>query len=380
MRQTHTAGERLFVDYAGQTAPVVDEETGEVRPAQIFVAVLGCSNYTYVEATWTQSLPDWTGSHARAFTFFGGCPALVVPDNLASGVSYACFYEPTLNHTYQDLLTHYGTACLPARVRRPRDKAKVETGVLYVERFILARLRNQTFFSLAELNAALAALVGELNERGFQKLPGSRRTEFALLDRPMLRPLPPTPWVYAEWRRAKVGIDYHVDVLGHYYSVPYQLIPQTLDVRVTQTTVEVFRRGRRVASHLRSYRRGGHTTVPEHMPAAHRAYADWTPERFGRWAAETGPETAALVTQILETRPHPQQGFRSCLGLLRLGTRYSPERLEAASARAFALGACSYQSVKSILAAGLDHEPLPTPPPPQLMLVHENLRGPDYYR
>lgn len=379
MRQDHKAGEKLFVDYAGDTVPVVCEETGEVTEAQIFVAVLGASSYTYAEATWTQGLPDWTGAHVRAFSFIGGVPELVVCDNTRSGVSHSCRYEPELNPTYQELLSHYGCACVPARVRHPRDKAKVEVGVKFVEGYLLARLRKQTFFSLAELNSAIAGLLVRLNDEPFQKLPGSRRSEFECVDRPALLPLPAGTWVYAEWQKARVGPDYHVEVRGHYYSVPYQLVREQLDVRLTAATIECFLRGRRVASHLRSMRQGRHTTLPAHMPRAHREYAEWTPERLVAWARETGPETARLVEAIMASRPHPQQGFRSCLGLLALGKTYGGERLEAACRRALLIRGLSYKSVKSILAAGLDCEPLPAERPVQLALVHENIRGPEYY-
>jgi len=379
MRQDHKAGEKLFVDYAGDTVPVVSEETGEIRGAQIFVAVLGASNYTYAEATWTQDLADWTGSHVRAFTYFQGVTTLVVPDNIRTGISHACRYEPELNPTYQEMLAHYGCGCLPARVRRPRDKAKVEVGVKFVQEYILARLRNRTFFSLVELNTAISALLEKLNHEPFQKLPGCRRSEFDSVDRPALLPLPLTPWVFAEWQKAKVGPDYHVEVRGHYYSVPYRLVREKLDVRVTASTVECFLRGRRVASHPRSFRQARHTTTPEHMPRAHREYLEWTPARLVAWAKKTGPETAHLVEEIMASRPHPQQGFRSCLGLLSLGRTYGPERLEAACRRALLIRGLSYKSVKSILASGLEDRPLPAPKPTQLALSHENIRGADYY-
>jgi len=379
MRQDHKAGEKLFVDYAGQTVPLIDAESGEVSEAQIFVAVLGASNYTYAEATRSQGLADWTASHARAFSFLGGVPELVICDNLKAGVGSAHRYEPEINPTYQELLAHYGCACLPARVARPRDKAKVENGVKYVETYMLARLRGHTFFTLVELNAALAAVLTGLNEKPFQKLPGSRRSQFLALEQPRLAPLPASPWVFAEWLRVKVGIDYHVEVRGHYYSVPYQLVSERLDVRLTAATVECLRGGKRVASHLRSARRGGHTTVAAHMPRAHRAYAEWTPQRLVRWAEETGPETARLVAAIMAARAHPQQGFRSCLGLLGLGKRYGAARLEAACGRALLVGGTSYKSVRSILAAGLDQQEPPAAPPRQLALEHENIRGPHYY-
>lgn len=379
MRQDHRAGEKLFVDYAGQTVPVVERDTGEVIEAQIFVAVLGASNYTYAEATRTQQLPDWIGSHVRAFAFFGAVPAIVIPDNLKSGVHLAHRYEPEINATYAEMARHYGVAVVPTRSAKPRDKAKVEAGVLVVERWILARLRNRTFFSVAELNAAIAALLEELDARPFKKLPGSRRELFAALDRPAMRALPGRAYEYAEWKKVRVNIDYHVAIDRHYYSVPYQLVKQQLEARVTSNTVELLHKGRRVASHRRSRRAGRHTTVTAHMPKAHRDYAEWTPERLVRWAKETGKATARLVETILTSRPHPQHGFRACLGILRLGKSYGTPRLEAASRRALAIGACSYKSVESILKNGLDKKPLPSTTVESPAIEHDNLRGPDYY-
>jgi transposase len=380
MRQEHRAGEKLFVDYAGQTIDVIDPDTGELRPAQIFVAVLGASSYTYAEATWTQQLPDWIGAHIRAFAFLGGLPEIVVPDNTRCAVTDPHLYEPDLNPTYQDLAAHYGVAIIPARPRRPRDKAKVEAGVLLVERWILACLRNRRFFSLVELNEAIGELLIRLNRRRFKRLPESRESLFQALDRPALRPLPPEHYEYAEWRKVRVHIDYHVDVDRHYYSVPYPLVRRELDARLTDRTVEVFHRGERVASHRRSCLRGRFTTVPEHMPPAHRHHAEWTPERLRRWAEESGPESAQLVETILLSRRHPQQGFRTCLGILRLGKRYGEGRLEAACRRANAIGARSYRSVASILEKGLDRQPPPGTEPEHRSPEHENVRGALYYR
>ena len=375
MRQEHRAGEKLFVDYAGQTVPVVDRETGGERQAQIFVAVLGASSYTFAEATWTQTLPDWTASHVRAFEFIGGCPELVIPDNLRSGVSRAHRYEPDLNPTYHDLARHYGVAVLRARVRRPRDKAKAEVAVQVVERWILAALRHRTFFSLVELNAAIAELLERLNARRFRKLPGSRRSQFELLDRPALRPLPASPYVFAEWKAARVSMDYHVEVDGHYYSVPHALVRRQLDVRLTARTVECFHRGQRVASHVRSPHRGRHTTAAEHRPEKHRRMGDWTPDRFIDWAEKIGPDTAALVTAVLGRR-HPQQAYRSCIGLQRLAKCYGDARLEAAAARALAVDSCSYRGVESILRHRLDEAPA-EPPEPAEPVDHDNIRNAD---
>ena len=379
MRGEHRAGEKLFVDFAGQTLPIVDPDTGEVWQAQLFVAVLGASSYTYAEAVASQALPHWIGAHVHAFEAMEGCPRLIVPDNLRSGVARAHRYEPELNRTYEEMAAHYGCAVIPARPFRPRDKAKAESGVLQVERWVLAALRHRTFFSLAEANAAIAERMAWLNARPFRKLPGSRLSMFTELDRPALRPLPARPYEYAEWRTAKVNIDYHVEADRHWYSVPYQLVGQHCDIRLTAGAVEVLHRGRRVASHRRNTGRDRFTTVPAHMPEAHRRHAAWTPGRIVAWAERTGPATADLVAAIMAGRPHPEQGFRSCLGIMRLGRRYGDERLEAACARALAIRGLSYRSIESILKAGLDALPLPGDEPESTIGVHANVRGAAYY-
>ena len=379
MRQVHRAGEKLFVDDAGQTVGVIERATGKVREAQVFVAVLGASNYTWAEATWSQGLVDWIGSHMRCFEYLGGVPELVVPDNLRAGVVRAHRYEPDLNPTCQDMASHYGVAVLPARVRKPRDKAKVEAGVLVVERWILAALRHRQFFSLAELNAAIRELLERLNARPFRKLDGCRRDHFERLDRAALRALPVEPYVYAEWKKARVHIDYHVQVLGHYYSVPNALIKKQLDVRITDTTLECFYRGQRIASHRRSYHRGGHTTVEAHMTQAHRQAGAWSPERIVRWALQTGPATAQLIRALLGSRKHPQQAYRPCQGILRLGKQYGQARLEAACRRALVLGSYSYRSIESILRHRLDEVALEAVEETVLPEDHGNLRGASYY-
>ena len=379
MRQVHRAGEKLFVDYAGMRAQVINPSTGEVREANIFVAALGASNYTYAEATWTQGLEDWIGAHVRCFTYFGGVPEVVVPDNLRAGVSKAHRYEPDINPTYQDLATHYGVAIIPARVRRPRDKAKAEVGVQVVERWILAALRHRQCFSLAELNRAVRALLETLNNRPFKKLPGTRRALFEQLDKPALRPLPVEAYEYAEWKQARVHIDYHVEVHGHYYSVPHALIKKQVDVRITANTIECFHRGQRIASHRRSCHKAHHTTVPAHMPESHRQAGEWSPQRLGRWAAQVGPATETLILRVLSARKHPQQAYRSCLGILRLGKTYGNDRLEAACQRALTLGSHSYKSIESILRHGLDRQPLAEQTEAALPDDHDNIRGPSYY-
>jgi transposase len=380
LRQSHAPGERLFVDYSGQTVPIVDPTTGEEHPAQLFVAVLGASNYTFVEATWSQGLADWLGSHVRCLEFLGGVPELLVPDNLKSGVKSPSFYEPELNPSYQELAAHYGVTVLPARVRKPRDKAKVEAGVLLAQRWILARLRHQRFFSLDELNGALRPLLADLNRHPFQRLPGSRQSAFETVDRPALKPLPPTRYEFAEWKRATAGIDYHVEVDRHYYSVPYRYARQPVDVRSTAATVEIFHRGERLASHPRSRGPGGHTTVAAHLAPAHQMVAGWNAQRFLDWAAQIGPQTQTVIERVLQARPHPQQGYRTALGILRLAKAYGNDRLEAACQRAARLQTLTYRSIASILKHGLDRQtPTPTPAQAHLPLHHANVRGPDYF-
>jgi transposase len=380
MRQVHRGGEKLFVDYSGKRPHIVDPETGVVTDVELFLAVLGASNYTYVEATETQRGPDWMASHARAHTFIGGVPGAWVPDQLKSGVTNPCRYEPGVQRTYEEMARHYGTVVLPARPAHARDKAKVESGVLVAQRWILARLRNQTFFSLCELNERIGELLEELNNRKMRLYGASRRELFEKLDQPALRPLPSQPFIYAEWKRVRVNIDYHVEVDHHFYSAPHELIHEQLEARFTATTVELFRSGVRVASHARSYVRGKHTAQAEHMPKAHQKHLEWTPSRITHWAGTIGPQTKDLVASILADRPHPEMGYRSCLGILRLAKQYGNERLEAAAARAVAVRARSYRHVESILKNGLDRLALPAPSTTTAPAVqHENVRGRDYY-
>jgi len=382
MRQAHRAGEKVFVDYAGQKPSLIDPTTGEVIEVELFVGVLGASNYTYAEATATQQLPDWLGSHARMFAFFGGVSAVVVCDQLKSGVTLPCRYEPGLQRTFAEFGEHYGTTILPARPAAARDKAKVEVAVQIAERWILARLRHERFFSLAALNARIAELLLALNARRMRRYGASRQELFARLDRPALRPLPATPFAYGTWKVARVNIDYHVEIAHHYYSVPHALVHAQVDVRVSARTVEIFHRGQRVAAHVRSHARGQHTTVTAHMPKAHQRHREWSPSRLVAWAAQIGPQTAQLVQAILAARPHPEQGYRSCLGLFRLGRRDGAARLEAACARALAVGARSYRHVDAILKHGLDRVPLPVaaPAPPAPAVIHDQVRGATYYQ
>jgi transposase len=381
MRQAHAGGDKLFVDYAGDTAPVVvDRLTGEIREAWIFVAVLGASNFTYAEATWTQGLADWIGAHTRALEAIGGVPRLIVPDNAKTAVIKACLYEPAVNRTYTEMAAHYDTAILPTRPRKPRDKAKVEAAVLIMERWILGRLRNQRFYSLTALNEAIRALLVRVNDqRQIRRLGVTRRQLLEELDRPALKPLPVEPYVFAEWRARRVGIDYHVDIDRHYYSVPYRFAREAVEVRLTGRTVEIFAKGERIAAHLRSSGNGKHTTVQEHMPSSHRRYADWTIDRIRRDAAAIGPATAALCELILEQRSHPEQGFRACLGIVRLIKAFGAQRVEAAATRALDIGARTYGSVKSILDNNLDRHAAQQRGADGAAILHPNIRGARYY-
>lgn len=379
MRQVHRAGEKMFVDYAGQNVGVSDPASKQLREAQIFIAVLGASSYTYAEATWTQTLPDWIASHCRAYEYIGGVPEVTIPDNLKSGVKDPCFYEPDINPTYLDMARHYGTAVIPARVAKPKDKAKVEVGVQVVERWILARLRNHQFFSLQQLNETIRTLLPDLNQKPFQKLPGCRQSTFLAVDKPALKPLPQTPYEFAEWKKARVNVDYHIEVNRHYYSVPYRLIKKQLDVRITRRTIECLYNNKRVASHIRSFQPGRHTTVKAHMPKSHQMMADWTPDRFIRWSQKIGSKTTQLITAVLSSRPHPQQGFRTALGILRLAKSYGDHRLEAACTRALLIGSTSYRSVASILKHGLDQKPIAESERDNPAIMHTNVRGSQYY-
>ena len=381
MRQTHRAGEKLFVDYAGDTIPVViDRLTGRTRPAQIFVAVLGGSSFLYAEASWTQGLADWIDSHNRAFAAFGGVPALLVPDNTKVAVIKACLYDPVVNRTYAEMAAYYGTAILPARPYKPRDKAKVEVGVLIAERWLLGRLRKTVFHSLAELNAAAADFCHRLNDdRIIRRVNRTRRQLLEEIDRPALKPLPAEPYVLAEWRIRRVGIDYHVEAENHFYSVPYRFARAEVDVRLTARAVEVFLRGERIAAHRRGSGDGKHTTAPDHMPSSHRRHAGWTIERITRDAAAIGPTVEALCALILERRPHPEQGFRACLGILKLERSVGAARLDAAAGRAIEIGALTYGSVKSILDNKLEQQPTERHTADLMPIHHPNIRGSGYF-
>jgi transposase len=380
MRQQHRPGEKMFVDWAGPTIPLYDPFGSDFTPASLFVAVLGASNYTFAQATVSRDLPNWIACHIAAFEYFNGTTKLIVPDNPRTGVDRACRYEPDLNRTYHEMSQHYGVAIMPARPYKARDKAKVENAVLVAERWILASLRHERFSVLAELNLAIGELLEKLNHRPFRKREGTRASQFAEVDRPVLQPLPVERYVLANWKTVRANIDYHVEVDRHYYSVPYQLAGQQLEARFTASTVEIFHLGKRVASHRRSFAPYQHTVIREHMPKSHQAHLEWTPSRLIHWAeTAVGPATAQVVRNILESKPHPEMGYRACLGIMSLGKTYTHPRLEAASQRALQLQACSYPSLKSILKRGLDKQTTLALEPDRSGPEHENIRGADYY-
>lgn len=383
MRQLHRAGEKVFVDYCGPTMPIVNPDTGELRQAQVFVAVLGASNYTFACASWSQNQADWLNAHVQAFEFFGGVPEVVVPDNLKSGVLKTHRYEPDINPAYQQLAAHYRVAVVPARPYKPKDKSKAEVGVQIVERWIMARLRHQTFFTLASLNQAIRFLLEDLNQRAFKKLPGTRLSQFEQLDKPALQALPTQPYQYAEIKFARVHIDYHIEYDKHYYSVPHHLVKTQVEVQATQTTVSVYHQGKRMASHPRSYRSGAHSTCPEHMPQHHRAFSEWSGERFLRWAGDIGIETQKVVQHLLQEKRHREQSYRRILALLSNAKKYGRSRLNNACRRALHINSPTRSSVESILKQGLDQvnlEPESTSVQEELNLDHhENVRGEQYY-
>jgi len=379
MRQSHKAGDKLFVDYAGHTVPIQSQKTGEIHQAQVFVAVLGMSNYTYAEATWDQTLQSWIGSHVNAFEYFEGVPRLLVPDNLKAAVSKANRYDPDINPTYYEMASHYGTAVLPARVRKPQDKGKVEVAVQIVERWILAALRNRTFFSLYHLNQEIWVLLEKMNEKPFKKLSGSRSSWFHSTEKAALQPLPESRYEIAEWKNAKVNIDYHVELNRHYYSVPYRLIHKEVRIRHTRGIVEIFLKSKRIASHRKESFVGGHTTTKEHMPTGHREHTEWSPSRILRWATKIGEATTSVVHMIMHSRRHPEQGYRSCLGILRLGKHYGDERLELACRRAVEYEEYRYKYIRTILEKGLDKQNAELPDT-QPQLNHRNVRGGTYFK
>jgi transposase len=379
LRQPYKAGEKVLVDYSGLTFPVINAATGEIANAEIFVGVMGASNRIYVEASKSQGLEDWLNAHVHMFEYYGGTPEIVVPDNLKSGVTTANRYEPDINPSYMELAEHYGIAVIPTRVAKPQDKAKVEQAVQHVQRHILAPLRNRQCFSIYELNQMIKPLLEKVNAAPFQKLEGSRNSEFKKIDKPALKSLPQQRYQFAAWKKAKVNIDYHIELNGHYYSVPYKYVRQKVDVRSNQYTTEIFVKGKRIASHRYNQKKGGHTTQSEHMPKSHQAYLQWDNQRIIAWAEQQGHAVALLSEKIMQSRPHPQQGYRSCMGLMRLGKDYGSHRLTAACQRALDIGSYSYKSVQSILKNNLDQRPLPDSPPTNVNVMHEHIRGSEYF-
>ncbi len=385
MRQAHLGGDKLFVDYAGDTVPVIiDVRTGKTQDAHIFVAVMGGSSLTFAHASWTETLPAWIDAHIQAFAYFGGAPRLLVPDNPKVAVIKACFYDPQVNRTYGEMAAYYGTALLPARPRRPRDKAKVERAVLIIERWLLGRLRRRRFHSLAEVNTAIAELLIWLNDqRVLRYIQRTRRQLFDVVDAPLLTPLPAEPYTFAEWRVRKVGMDYHVDIDGHFYSVPYRYARATVELRATLRTVEIFFEGDRIAVHRRASGNGKHTTIADHMPSSHRRHKSWTIETIMQEAATIGPSAELLCRLIFEGRPHPEQGVRSCRGIVNLARGFGAPRVEAACLRALEIGARAYGPVRSILDKKLDGLPAQhlrgATPQAEPEIEHVNIRGSGYY-
>lgn len=378
LRQEHKAGEKMFVDWAGATIPVYDRHSGQAWQAPLFVAALGASSYTWAEATRDMQMECWLNAHVHAFEYFHGIPALAVPDNCKTGVTKAHYYDPDLNPTYYNFAVHCGFGIVPARPRKARDKAKVENAVQVAQRWIVAALRHRKFFSLGELNLAIGELLAKLNHRPFRKKDGTRASAWAAVDKPALKPLPNEPFDLSHWSRARVNIDYHVAFDGSFYSVPYNLVHEMVEIRSTPAIVEILHKGSRVASHMRSRERGKPVTQDEHRPKSHREHLAWPPSRMLEWAASIGPQTASLFERIMADKPHPEMGYRGCLGIIRLAKKYSPQRVEAACERALRTGACRYKSVESILKNSLDQHPVSTPPSATTP-AHDNIRGAGYF-
>jgi transposase len=377
MRQLHTAGDKLFIDYCGPTIPVVNPETGEIRRAQVFVATLGASNYTYVEASPSQKLEDWLNAHANAFEHFGGVPALLVPDNLKAAVTKTDRYEPQLNDSYRKLANHYQTAVMPARPYKPKDKAKAENAVLIVERWIMMRLRHQVFHTFKELNLAIRDLMNDLNQREMKQLGTSRKVLFDTLDKPALKPLPVQRYLYTETKRAKVGPDYHIEYRRHYYSVPHQLVGQHVELEANSRLIQIFHQGNLVSQHPTSQKERGLSTHSEHMPSNHR-YQKWNPERLLNWGSNVGASTREVVSLQLQSKDHPEQAYRSCLGLLNLTKKHGNTRLDQACKDALMVNKPYLRFIRNLLEnhreGQLSSDPRSTPD-----IQHSNVRGPSFY-
>ena len=379
MRLNHKAGDKVFIDFSGDKPSYCDPETGVITEVELYVAVAGGTSYTFATAVPSQKIEDFCRATIEMFEFFGGCSRCIVLDNLKSGVTHACYYDPEINKTFADLADHYDVAVLPTRVKKPKDKAKVESGVLNSQRRILAALRNREFFSLHELNEAIEEELRKLNNRPMQVTGKSRYELFMELEKPVLKPLPSRRFSTCLWKKAKVHIDYHVEVKKSFYSVPYKLIGHHVEIKYNDRVVEIFHKYKRVASHVRTHRRGKYITEDSHMPSEHRCYLEWTPARIKKWGATIGPHTRDLMEKIMDSQRHPEHGFRGCLGIVRLAKTYSPERVEQASRKALHVGAYSYRSMKSILSKGLDKIVVLERPSTQETIHHDNVRGGAYY-
>jgi len=383
MRQTHPPGKKGFIDFC-DGIPITDRNTGEKTPTQLFVGAMGASSYTFARATHSQKLPEWVDVNKKFLEFLGGVPAILVPDNLKSGVKSPCRYEPEINATYEEMAEHYGTAIIPARVRHPRDKAIAENAVLQAQRWIIAVLRKRTFYNLAEINHAIETeCLPKLNNKPMRGYGKSRRELFLTIDKPALKPLPQTPYEYAEWKKVRLGLDYHIRYDDHFYSAPYQLYREELMARATIRTLEIFFKGKRVASHLRSSVKFGKTTLKEHMPSHHRAYAEWTPERIMNWASTVGQSVAKVVDKMLEERAHPEQAYQAAIGLIKLADIYGKDRVEKAATKALMIASPRFKTIKTMLQNKMEEVDLNTPtvePDGQLLLIaQENVRGGGYY-
>lgn len=381
MRRIDTYGEVAYVDYSGKTAKFTDPTTGITHDVQIFVGVLGGSGYTYCEATLTQNLRDWIDSHVRMFAFFGGVPRVVVPDNLKSAVSKADRFSPVINASYNGMCSHYGTYVIPARVGEPRDKAKGEGGVLLMQRYVLAKMRKRQFFSLDEVNEAIAGYRQELNAKKFQKLAGSRFSRWLEFERPVLLPLPSEQYEFTEWGKARAGRDYHVKVDHHSYSVPHEFRGEEFEYRLTSTKVSFLRRGKCVATHIRSFVRDGTTTDPKHRHPSHKPLMEWSEDAAMSWAENLGPNVAALLKIHLSRNPGYHGGYRATEGMRSLSKRYTVEELDAACSYALAYKIFGASDLRGILfkqlykLLSMDLEGKSS----SLTTDHENIRGSSHY-
>lgn len=381
LRQAHRAGEKCFVDFCDGLG-LFDEHTGERRGTQLFVGALGASSYTYACATLSQELPVWLDCHVRMYEFFGGVTAITVPDNLRSGITTPDRYEAEVNPSYRELSEHYGTCVIATRVRKPRDKGKVEAAVLVAQRWILAALRHRRFYHLEDLNAAIEPLLARLNERVMRHVKQSRRALYERLDRPALKPLPAQAYQYAEWKQVGVNIDYHIEFDDHFYSAPYTLVGESMWCRATPHTIELIHQGKRITSHVRSFVKYEYSTHAEHRPASHRAHLEWTPSRLIDWGRSVGAHTATVIEHVIRSKPHPEQGYRSALGILRLSRKHSPERLELACARALDIRSPHYRTIKTMLAQrmeGVRGEQQASASDERASLGAANVRGRGYY-